>query len=218
MDYRCYLESQLQGIVKISDEQFCRLQKFIEELLRWNKKVNLTAITDPGACWEKHVLDSLLLGSMLNGDEHLLDIGSGAGLPSIPLKIVFPQLQILSVDSVIKKVSFQRHICRSLGLVGFNAEGARVENLSEEYGGQFNIVTSRAFASLELFLKYSIPFMSRGGRLLAMKSSAIDSEIGMANEIMTDNGLYISNRKSFVLPLSGAKREILEISSKQIKI
>ncbi len=211
MDYKAYLESHLTDVADIGDAQFVQLTIYLDELLRWNKKVNLTAIVELNSCWEKHILDSLFLGSMLAGRERLVDIGSGAGLPSIPLKIVFPGLRVLSVDSVTKKINFQRHVVRLLGLHDFSAEAARIEDLEQQHCGQFDVVTSRAFASLEVFVKHALPFLNRSGRILAMKSITVEDEIGSASEYLFNNDLYISNKISFTLPSTGAKRTILEI-------
>ena len=149
-----------------------RLLRFLEELLRWNRRVNLTAITDPLAALRQHLLDSLSVVPHLRGPS-LLDVGSGGGLPGLPLAIVRPDLAVHSVESRQKKVSFQRHAAAVLGLGNFRAEAARVEAMVAVYPQ----VISRAFASLARFVELAGPRVAPGGELLAMKGHAPEDEL-----------------------------------------
>jgi len=213
MHFRTYIAKQL-GDSLVSEKKFEQLELYVNELLRWNKKINLTAIVDIENCWEKHIYDSLLLVSSLNDCGSFLDIGSGAGLPSIPLKIILPNLHVLSIDSVEKKINFQRHMVRLLGFTYYMAKAARIESLENQYSGQFDVVTSRAFASLKLFIQHALPFVKREGVILAMKGALVEDEIVEAEDCLVKNDLYISKRISCFLPISGAKREILQIRFK----
>jgi 16S rRNA (guanine527-N7)-methyltransferase len=198
--------------LEISQRQFDLLQDYLSELLRWNKKINLTAIRDEEQCWEKHILDSLYVTNCFRGQEYLLDIGSGAGLPSIPLKILLPGLKIVSVDSVAKKINFQRHIVRQLKLVDFHAEATRIELLRNRFAGEFDVVISRAFASLELFVGHALPFVKPGGRIVAMKSIAVDAELELARQVIADGNLHVTNMHTFTLQPSGSTRVIIELT------
>src|SRR4030066_20113 len=152
---------------------------YLRELLKWNRKINLTAIRTEKDIVLKHFLDSLSAFPYLSGISSLLDIGSGAGFPGIPLKIVKPSLVTTLIDSVRKKVDFQKHIIRRLGLRGIEAIHGRVQDkgIVKSLGGRFDIVISRAFADLRTFLILSFPFLRDGGRGIAMKGEVKDDEI-----------------------------------------
>ncbi|MGJ8668359.1 MAG: 16S rRNA (guanine(527)-N(7))-methyltransferase RsmG [Oceanococcus sp.] len=143
-----------------------RLLQFSDEMLAWNKRINLTAITDPQQVVIQHLLDSLSVLPFINCT-HVLDVGSGGGLPGIVLSIARPELYVTSVDSRNKKVAFQRHAARALGLQHFQAIAQRVEGLRPEQ--PFQQIISRAFASLSDFVQTSGGHLAAGGQLLAMK-------------------------------------------------
>lgn len=214
MNYRSYVAKQLEGVTQIGSEQYDQLLQYLNEMLRWNKKINLTSIVDEGECWEKHIVDSLLVAGMLSGDEHVLDIGSGAGLPSIPLKICFSDLDVVSVDSVAKKIRFQRHVGRLLNFDRFDARSARIEQLESEFDARFDVVTSRAFASLELFVRHALPFVGNHGRIIALKSTGVDREIAQAERFFEAENLYIHDNKTYQLLPSNSKRVLLDIRRK----
>ena len=206
------LDKRLMGNVAVTQQQYQTLSGFLNELLRWNKKVNLTSVTELEVCWEKHILDSLLVSPLLADTDSVLDVGSGAGFPSIPLSIIMPQLSICSVDTVGKKISFQRHCARKFQLTNFNAVSTRIESLYEEQGGGvYDVVTSRAFASLGKFVQLCSPYMKKDGRLLAMKGAGYLDEIDEAQEIMKKQGLTVDNIVETTLLPSGAKRAFIVI-------
>ncbi len=205
------LNEQLQPNVTVNPQQFEKLQWYLAELLKWNRKINLTSIVDIDQCWEKHIVDSLLSSCFVEGDEHILDIGSGAGFPSIPLKIVYENLAVDSVDSVSKKISFQRHCVRNLGVKKFSAHAERIEALQEQMAGQFDIVISRAFTSLIQFVEIAAPFLNSNGKIIAMKGSAADDELLLAADTLQRLGLMVVSRKEVVLLPSKSKRVLIEI-------
>jgi 16S rRNA (guanine527-N7)-methyltransferase len=183
---------------------------FLLELLRWNRKINLTAIRTERGVILKHFLDSLSVYPYLPPASTLLDIGSGAGFPGIPLKIVKPSLEITLVDSVRKKVDFQRHIIRKLGLKGIEAIHGRIQERTILKGleGRFRIITSRAFSDLRNLLVLSVPFLEKGGWVIAMKGIVDDQEIRSLTE--TEGSRYrLHKTTSLVLPFSSFKRNIL---------
>lgn len=145
--------------------------KYLTELKEWNKKINLTAITDDRAIIIKHFLDSLTLVPFLTNQKTLLDIGSGAGFPGIPLKIALPELKATLIDSVNKKVIFMKHIIRTIGLKNIEAIQARAEDKEtmKRFDSSFDVVTSRAFSELGKFLDIAAPYAKKGGILLAVK-------------------------------------------------
>lgn len=193
-----------------------RLLWFLDELLRWNRRVNLTAITDPVAGIEKHLVDSLTLLPLLSGQERLLDLGSGGGFPGIPLKIVLPRLRVLSVDAVQKKIAFQRHAIRQLGLEGFEARQGRAEQLPQMQGcgAAFDVVVSRAFTSLSAFAALALPCLSAGGRIVAMKGPEGERERTAAGSQLEEMGLVCTEVRHLQLPDSGAERTLIVLQRK----
>jgi len=151
--------------LRVAQEANTPLEKLVDELLRWNSRRNLTAINERPAALEKHLVDSLTLLPYARQAKRLLDIGSGAGFPALPLKIVCPDLAVVSVDSVGKKIDFQRHVARILGLDQFTAIHERIETLQEHpdlrYG--FDLVTARALCSLTELVVLAEPFLAEVG-------------------------------------------------------
>ena len=183
---------------------------YLEELLKWNEKINLTAIRTEKGVVLKHFLDSLSVYPFLLGHSFLLDIGSGAGFPGIPLKIVESSLEVTLVDSALKKVDFQRHIIRRLHLAGIEAIHGRVQQkeIVQRMEGRFDMVISRAFSHLPSLLTLSYPFVRTGGKVLAMKGQAVGDEMRYLSE--TERTLYrLEKAVSFLLPFSTFERSIL---------
>jgi 16S rRNA (guanine527-N7)-methyltransferase len=141
------------------------LARFTQLLAKWNKVYNLTAIRDPQDMWRLHILDSLTLTSHLPSTVSVLDVGSGAGLPGIPIAIARPDLNITSIDAVAKKIAFQKQVVAELGLHNHHPLHTRVE----DHAGQYSIITARAFASLVDFTRLTRNLLAPGGRWLAMK-------------------------------------------------
>jgi 16S rRNA (guanine527-N7)-methyltransferase len=198
--------------LEIAPAAVVQLEKLADELQRWNLRRNLTAITERDEILEKHVLDSLTLLPHVTRPGRLLDIGSGAGFPALPLKIVCHDLEVVSVDAVGKKIDFQRHIARTFGLDGFTALHERIESLvgHPDYARRFQTVTARALCSLEELLAMAEPFLASGGRLLAMKGPGGDSELaGLGKEWQRGSRSVAVHR--FKLPVSGAARCLIEI-------
>jgi 16S rRNA (guanine527-N7)-methyltransferase len=183
---------------------------YLKELLKWNQKINLTAIRSEKGMVLKHFLDSLSVTPYLPKRSSVLDIGSGAGFPGIPLKIVQPTLEVTLIDSVRKKVDFQRHILRMLGLKGTEAIHGRVQDkgILQGLGGRFDIVLSRAFSDLQTFLALSFPFLKEEGTVIAMKGEVDDKEMRLLTE--TEGTRYrLKKAVPLILPFSSFKRTIL---------
>jgi len=183
---------------------------YLKELLKWNQKINLTAIRSEKGMVLKHFLDSLSVNPYLPKHSSILDIGSGAGFPGIALKIVQPTLEVTLIDSVRKKVDFQRHILRILGLKGTEAIHGRVQDkgILQDLGGRFDIVLSRAFSDLQTFLALSFPFLKEEGTVIAMKGEVDDKEMSLLPD--TERTRYRLKRAvPLILPFSSFKRTIL---------
>lgn len=162
--------------MQIDEQQMAAFALLLQELVRWNRQINLTAITKPDAMTVKHLIDSFHLVPQLQQGEHLLDIGSGAGFPALVLAIMRPDCRISSIDAVAKKVSFQRHCARLLRLENVQALHGRVEQLALQQPEQFDLVVSRAFSSLELFVDLGLPLVRPGGRIISMRSAEGEHE------------------------------------------
>lgn len=199
--------------IGIDSEQEERLLRFLDELLRWNQSINLTAITDRNEALVKHLVDALTLLPLLRGDEILLDMGSGGGLPGLPLKIVRPGLDLTSVDAVAKKISFQKHIIRSFGLTGVVARHGRLEELGREptLAGHFDLVVARAFASLADCLRLARPFLRPGGRLIAMKGPEGEKELLAAKQEIRSAGFVLQRIDRLHLPGDNGERTLITL-------
>ncbi|WP_303784617.1 16S rRNA (guanine(527)-N(7))-methyltransferase RsmG [Azovibrio restrictus] len=149
-----------------------QLLAYRDLMLKWNRTYNLTALKDPARMVSHHLLDSLAILPWIAGPE-LLDVGSGAGLPGIPLAIARPDLRVTLVDAVQKKAAFQRQAAIELGLANVQALHGRVEELQGRYG----MITSRAFADLADFVRLTRSLLAPGGRWLAMKGLAPEQEL-----------------------------------------
>ena len=183
---------------------------YLRELTKWNQKINLTAIRSEKGIVIKHFLDSLSVYPYLPIPSSLLDIGSGAGFPGIPLKMVQSFLQVTLIDSVRKKVDFQRHITRLLSLKGIEAIHGRVQDRHalQSLAGRFDIVISRAFSDLRTLLTLSFPFLKQDGILLAMKTKVNREEIQLLCQT-EETRFRLQETVSFSLPFSSFKRTIL---------
>jgi len=208
------LKEQLQKLkLEISNDSLAQLELLVDELLRWTKRRNLTAITDRDEVLEKHLVDSLTMLPFARTAGRLLDIGSGAGFPALPLKIVCPALEVVSVDAVGKKIDFQKHVARKLGLSSFTGLHARIQNLQEEenYRAGFDLVTARALTSLEDLVAMAEPFLEPGGRLVAMKGPEGEQEFSAYRNRLSESGWSIALHR-LVLPRSGAQRCLIELA------
>jgi 16S rRNA (guanine527-N7)-methyltransferase len=196
--------------IDLNEKAIQSFETYLKELLKWNQRINLTAIRSEKGIVLKHFLDSLSVNPHLPKHSSILDIGSGAGFPGIPLKIIQPSLEVTLIDSVRKKVDFQRHIIRMLGLKGTEAIHGRVQDkeILQSLGGRFDIVLSRAFSDLQTLLALSLPFLKREGTVIAMKGEVDPNEIGLLTGI---KGIQYRLQKKIpmILPFSSFKRTIL---------
>lgn len=170
---------------------------FFNELIDWNKKINLTTITNEQDVIIKHFLDSVYPHNYIPNGSKVLDIGAGAGFPSIPLKIVRNDLNITMLDSLNKRVMFLNHIIKNLNLVNIKAIHSRIEDLKER--NKFDVVVARAVASLPTLIEYSLPFLKIGGFLLAYKSNKTEVEITNSKNALTIIGGEIAKATNYQL-------------------
>jgi len=205
-------------------EQFAR---YYQELVEWNERVNLTAITDPEEVKVKHFLDSLSFRLALPAAAcsrpfrrtgarrtwKLLDVGSGAGFPGVPLGIACPQLTVTCLDSVGKKTVFLRHIVQTLGLENMTVITGRAEDVAREavHRERYDFVVSRAVAELRVLAEYCLPFARPGGLFIAAKQTGIEDEIAAAQRAISVLGGKLRERIPIDLPSLEGQRQLLVI-------
>lgn len=192
-----------------SQESIITFVTMMSELKKWNKTNNLTAINSDEEVIVKHLIDSLSLVKYINLGERLLDVGSGGGFPSIPLKIARPDISIVSVDAVLKKITFQKHLVRMFSLQNFNAVHCRVETMYEKYIENFDVITSRAFSQLASFISIVSPLLKKEGRLLAMKGPGYDLECD--NLALQKLGFIVTAIYPYTLPKNMGERYVIEL-------
>ena len=195
--------------LELTEQQNAACELLLQELLRWNQKINLTAITGRDEMTVKHLIDSLYLAPEIEPGERMLDIGSGAGFPALVLAIVRPDCLISSIDAVGKKVSFQKHIRRLLKLENIEPLHGRVELLAVDRPGGFNLVTSRAFSSLELFVKLAAPLVSAGGRIISMRGADGEQEAICLQESIAAAGFEVESVANYCLPMKMGERSLV---------
>ena len=171
--------------MECSDRQISQFKIFYDLLTEWNSKMNLTTITDPGDVILKHFADSLALAHFLPlKDQKMIDLGTGAGFPGIPLKIFLPDLQITLADSLLKRLRFLDTVIQDLGLNGIKTVHGRAEDLARqaELRDSFDLCVSRAVANMRVLCEYCLPFVRTGGSFIAYKGADCESEISDARE------------------------------------
>jgi 16S rRNA (guanine527-N7)-methyltransferase len=176
--------------IKLNAKQVKQFELYYQELIEWNKKINLTAITDYSSVQVKHFLDSLTITLALPEGEvgesgfNIVDIGTGAGFPGVPLKILFPQPRLVLIEPTTKKTAFLHHIIHKLELENVEVLNIRAEEAAHLafYREQFALVLSRAVALLPTLVELTLPFCQIGGRFIAQKKGEIDQEINRAKE------------------------------------
>ncbi len=205
------LESKNLGI-KITAEQAAKFQKYMELLVEWNEKLNLTAITEPEEILEKHFLDSLttLLACKPKDGSKVLDVGTGAGFPGVPIKIMRPDLQVTLLDGSNKRLNFLGELCSELGV-----ECRRVHKRAEEAGldkamrENFDIVTARAVAQLRILCEYCLPLVKMKGYFIAMKGPGANEELFEARNALDILGGDKVDIKQVQLPNAGERNLIV---------
>ena len=191
-----------QGI-ELSNTQKEQFQKYYKLLVEWNKKMNLTSITDEHDVY-------------LNGQLSLCDIGAGAGFPSIPLKIVYPELKVTIVDSLNKRIQFLNHLAAELGLEDVSFVHDRAEIYGKGvYRESYDIVTARAVARLTVLSELCLPLVKKGGQFLALKSSKGEEELQEATFAINILGGNVKETHTFELPENAGERQMIIIDKRR---
>lgn len=203
--------------VILDEEQIKKFYKYMELLLEWNEKINLTAIVEPRDVILKHFVDSLTICKELQKNKTLADIGTGAGFPGIPVKILRPDLDITLIDSLNKRVNFLTMVIEALKLEKIIALHGRIEDFgkNKKYREKFDYVTSRAVANLSTLSEYMIPLVKIGGKCICMKGSNIDEELKNAEKAIKTLGGKIEKVDTFLLPDTDMGRNIILIKKEK---
>jgi 16S rRNA (guanine527-N7)-methyltransferase len=208
--FQYHLQNGLKALkIKISDDQVQLMTIHAKELMKWNKKINLTAIKQPLKIAEKHFIDSLAAASFIKNKNSIIDLGSGGGFPGIPLKIMNPLLNVVLMDSSRKKINFLKHIIRLLGLQGIDAIHSRAQDLHDKdlYIAGFDAVISRAFTELSNFVELASPFLNKEGTIYAMKGKQAKKEI--TPELLEKFNVTADH---YMLPFEKSDRYIITLS------
>ena len=201
--------------IKLSnpERQLSQFESYYRLLVEWNEKMNLTGITERDAVYEKHFYDSLMLSEAVELVHHssLADIGSGAGFPSIPLKIVYPHLKITIIDALAKRIKFLQEVVAVLELEGVSCLHGRAEEFGRkpEHRDQYDIVTARAVAKMAALNELCLPFARPGGAFVAMKGSELDAELEESRYSARQLNAVIQNTVVLKLPGEGSVRQLV---------
>ncbi len=203
----------------LTERQKEQYERYFELLVEWNEKINLTAITEKNEVYLKHFYDSIapiLQGLIENQPIRLLDIGAGAGFPSLPMKILFPELDVTIIDSLNKRINFLHLLAEELDLDGVHFYHGRAEDFAQDkaFRAQFDLVTARAVARMQVLSELTIPYLKVGGRLLALKASNAPEELEEAKNALNLLFSKVEDNLQYELP-NGDPRYITVVEKKK---
>lgn len=205
--------------VTLTDKQIEQFEKYYELLVEWNKVMNLTGITEFDEVMQKHFVDSAAAAKYVEMEKvnSLIDVGTGAGFPGIPLKIVYPHIQVTFLDSLNKRIKFLEEVVDNLGLTGIETVHGRAEDAAKkaEYREQFDLSVSRAVANLASLTEYCLPFVKVGGKFVSYKSVSVDEEITQSKKAVYVLGGEIGKVEKFNLPESDMERALVIVEKKR---
>ena len=206
--------------IELKEEQLSMLSSFYEMLVEKNKVMNLTGITEWDDVVLRHYIDSISISEIMNLNDFrgkVLDLGTGAGFPGIPLKIIFPNLQITLFDSLNKRIRFLQEVIDELELKNIEAIHGRAEEFGKnsDYREQYDLVVSRAVANIATLSEYCLPFVKVGGSFISYKTDSIEEELSNSGKAVSILGGKIERVEHFTLPNTDMERSLLQI--KKIK-
>ena len=203
--------------IVFTEEQLRKFYQYMNLLIEWNEKINLTAIVEPKEIILKHFIDSLTIIKYIKTNKTVIDIGTGAGFPGIPIKIMREDLKITLLDSLNKRINFLNEVIQKLRLKDIDAVHARIEEYAknEQYREKYDIATSRAVANLTTLSEYMLPMVVVEGMAICMKGSEVNEEILKSKNSIKLLGGEISKIEEFALPKSDNKRNLILV--KKIK-
>ncbi|WP_028563567.1 16S rRNA (guanine(527)-N(7))-methyltransferase RsmG [Paenibacillus pinihumi] len=201
--------------ISLTDQQNEQFQLYFKLLVEWNEKMNLTGITEEEAVYEKHFYDSLSLTFFkdFNQIKSIADIGSGAGFPSLPIKIAFPHLKVTIVDSLNKRILFLQHVVEQLGLTDVSCIHGRAEDVARQadHRDKYDLATARAVARLASLNELCLPFVKKGGHFASMKGASPQEEVDESVKSLKELRGKVEAVFNMALPFEQSERHIVMI-------
>lgn len=205
--------------IRLTDDQKSQFDLYYELLIEWNRVMNLTGITDYDEVNLKHFTDSLTISRIIDMAQinTLIDVGTGAGFPGIPIKIAFPHIKVYLLDSLNKRIKFLNEVIKKLGLKNIYAFHGRAEDFAKDrqYREKFDVCVSRAVANLPTLSEYCIPFVKTGGYFVSYKGGDSDEEVIRSENAITLLGGEIENTDRFFLPDTDMGRTLIKIRKRK---
>lgn len=203
--------------IMLDEKQINQFYRYQQLLLEWNEKINLTAITEQQEIILKHFIDSLTIAKYIEKNTKLIDVGTGAGFPGIPLKIIREDIEIVLLDSLNKRINFLKEVIHDLGLSKIQTVHSRVEDFGKngEYRESFDYATSRAVANLSTLAEYLLPLVKLEGYCICMKGHLIEEEIKQSQKAIFVLGGKIKLMDEFRLPKSDMDRNVILIQKEK---
>lgn len=200
--------------IDITDEQLKKFYRYMDLLLEWNEKINLTAITETDEVILKHFIDSMTVFKYLVESKNIIDVGTGAGFPGIPIAIMNQNKNITLLDSLNKRINFLNEVCSELKINNIKTYHGRAEEFghNKQHREKYDIAISRAVANMTTLVEYLIPFIKVGGRCICMKGNDIEEELEQAKFAIKELGGKIVKVERFNLPNSDMERNIIIIT------
>lgn len=218
-DISTFLNGLQELEIQLSEKQIRKFLQFYEMLIEKNKVMNLTSVTDFQEVVSKHFIDSLSIVTVIDpiDFEKMIDIGTGAGFPGIPLKIAYPHLRMVLVDSLNKRVEFLKEVIQKLELKNIQVVHGRAEELAQmpRYREKFDICVSRAVASLPVLSEYCLPFVDEGGLFIAYKGKDVENECRQSDYAVDTLGGVIADLVEFTLPDTDMDRSLIVIEKEE---
>jgi len=198
--------------INLTQNMFDNFNTYQKELIEWNNNINLTTITEDNEVWLKHFVDSCTISKYIKENDSVIDVGTGAGFPGIPVRII-KDIKITLLDSLNKRINFLNEVCDKCNLKDVNTVHGRAEDFGKDkkHREQYDIATARAVANLSTLLEYCLPFVKVNGSFICMKSSDCDEEINDAKYALEELGGKIEIIEDITLPDSDIKRKIIVI-------
>lgn len=200
--------------IELSDLQLNQFYRYMNLLIEWNKVMNLTGITDPEEIIIKHFIDSLTVLDKIDKRDSIIDVGTGAGFPGIPIKIAFPEAKVVLLDSLNKRIKFLNEVIEQLQLNNIETIHGRAEDYGKDkkYREKYDIAIARAVAPLNILLEYLMPFTKVKGKVLCMKASNSEEEIKNSSNAIKILGGELVNTEEFCIPTTDIKRRIIQVN------
>lgn len=200
--------------IELSEIQLNQFYRYMNILIEWNKVMNLTGITDPEEIIIKHFIDSLTVLGKVDKKDSIIDVGTGAGFPGIPIKIAFPETKVVLLDSLNKRIKFLNEVIEQLQLKDIYTIHGRAEDYGKDkkHREKYDIAIARAVAPLNILLEYLMPFVKVNGKVLCMKASNSEEEIKNSKNAIKVLGGELVDTEEFCIPNTEIKRKIIQIN------